>query len=148
MKALFAISMLSFAALLWVVLAFARRLKAARVIATQPSGTPPRGNFRHHFVTALQHRSAPDTSLNQSLADIAAHKVWDLPSEQRKGGRRQPKASATLSINPDLKKPPAPASYPELKRVDWACFSKDPGDLTDPFQPQSSSHYPFRRYSA
>jgi hypothetical protein len=79
------------------------------------------------------------TDLNQSVHDIAANKQWILPPHaihmQRLAIYRAQPVRPESSSNTIQRKPPQPARHGTMELLDPAYFSKDLGDLTDPYQP-------------
>jgi hypothetical protein len=157
MQLLLAISMLSFVAVLWAAIAFARHIKASRIqdksVAPQQQPT-----FKHHLLSIREPVFQPEappprirqTSLNQSVRDITANKQWSLPPQPNRLQRlplRRPEAADSASARPpstqpssttpskSTRKPPQAARNGRLTLLDPAYFNKDMGDLTDPYEP-------------
>jgi hypothetical protein len=144
METLFLISALCFLAVLWAAIALARHIKRAAQreairdlhLPAQPAA--PITEFRQH----MEATADPITprlrhfGLHQTAQEISANKSWDLPIKISSFSRRssrpldQPRTPA--------RKPPQPARHGPMALLDPAYFSKDAGDLSDPYQPPRS----------
>jgi hypothetical protein len=174
MQILFAITVLCFAGIIWAALVFARHIKATNshraskpVIVPKLTPIPVsvrtqifqpiQHDFRHHFLTApadVPARNTREIPLNQSVHDIAANKQWTLPPHATRIHRLPLRTVAAAVVNaapsaPPERKPPQPARYGRLERLDPAYFNKDMGDLSDPHPSnnlRANDRAPINRY--
>jgi len=143
MYILFAISAVCFFALLLAAVAIARHVRFSRGAA----GVPPHSQreFAEHLVAAASDqnsrvlRAAPQ----QTVKDVLAKKSWNQRRPEVVMIRPDPEAQlayerrAVESLAGRIetsRKPPQSAHQRGWKRLDRAYFSKDLGDLTDPYQ--------------
>jgi hypothetical protein len=132
MQILFVISILCFVALVWAVVAIARRIATGH--KSEPAGKQSHANFAHHLFAATENRETrhPRAVRPQTVHDIAARKGWNS-------------GPASIEIHPihdengpsmeGLRKSPKTSHHHGgTERLDWAYFNKDAGDLTDPYQ--------------
>jgi hypothetical protein len=155
MHILFAISVLSFVAVLWAAIAFARHIKVKASRIEDTSVAPQQPTFKQHLLSirepVLQPEPTPPrlrhTPLNQSVHDITANKQWSLPPQPNRLQRlslplRRAKTADSALTKPSStqpsrsnRKPPQAARNGRLTLLDPAYFNKDMGDLTDPYEP-------------
>jgi hypothetical protein len=156
MRLLFAISLVSFGALFWALLAAARHLRAKRERRVRPLQQGPlteifeTGEFREPRSLRLvqnlvQDVVKPRPQQHQATLSVSSLRVDDL--------RPQP-----VAPQPTILKPVAPVRAAQTifverrkspqsvrpaaveRRADWALYNKDLGDLTDPYtQPLRSA---------
>jgi hypothetical protein len=81
--------------------------------------------------------------LHQSVQDITANKQWSMPPQPTRTRRLQvfpaPLENPTSGSNIALRKPPQATRHGNMELIDSAYFSKDLGDLTDPYEPHRLS---------
>lgn len=142
MQILFAISILCFFAIVWAALAFARHIKAGSVRRNdrqELSILSPQPEFRQHLYAAAESdtpRARPD-DLHQRVRDITANKSWNMPprSDYSRRSTVQLPRIGSRDQKQSTRKPPQAARHGAMAFLDSAYFSKDAGDLTDPYQP-------------
>jgi hypothetical protein len=138
MQTLFAISIVSFLAIVWAGIAVARHIRARREL--DRASSPRRIDFAQHLVSAVEDESPvePRRVPYQTLRDITARKSWNQPPEGvTVPPSREVRSELRQSVPEQLpakRKPPQTAHRAASERLDWAYFNKDMGDLTDRYQ--------------
>ena len=127
---LFAISIVSFLALIGAVAAIVHHIRSNDGLSRYPA--PPRPSFGEHLHAAAEYGAVRSPRLvpHQTVQGITAKKSWNTPSQ-------------TVEIHPDAEHSPvfgrrkSPQSVQAAamgsERADWTHFNKDFGDLTDPY---------------
>jgi hypothetical protein len=92
---------------------------------------------------ALHQAGLHQAGLHQSVQDITANKQWSMPPQPTRTRRLQvfpaPLENSTSGSNIALRKPPQATRHGNMELIDSAYFSKDLGDLTDPYEPHRLS---------
>jgi hypothetical protein len=158
MRLLFAISLVSFGALFWAVLAAARHLWARR----ERRGKPLQQGCLTEIFEAGEFREPRSLRLVQNLVqDVIkprAQQLEETPSESSFASTREAIGPQPIAPQPRILKPAAPVRPQQTifverrkgpqsvqpaaleRRADWALYNKDLGDLTDPYtQPLRSA---------
>ncbi len=82
-------------------------------------------------------------TLHQSVHDITANKQWSMPTQSTRTRRLHlfpgPPNNSAHTSNTALRKPPQAARHGNIELINPAYFSKDLGDLTDPYEPHRLS---------
>jgi hypothetical protein len=143
MYILFAISALCFLALLLAAIAIARHVRSDREAGGSPHHS--QRDFAQHLVAAAsdQNSRIPRNAPQQTVKQVLARKSWNQPRPEVVMIEPDPEAQLAFeqkAIEPltgrigTSRKPPQSAHQRGLKRLDWAYFNKDLGDLSDPYQ--------------
>jgi len=156
MRLLFAISLVSFCALFWAVLAVARHLRAKRERHVKPL---QQGRLTEIFETG-EFREPRSLRLVQNLVQNVVKPRPQQPEEAPSAFRLhvpqsspQPLAPRPMILKAAAPIRPAQTTFVERRkgpqsvrpaaverRADWALYNKDLGDLTDPYtQPLRSA---------
>jgi hypothetical protein len=160
MRLLFAISLVSFCALFWAVLAAARHLRAKRERRVRPL---QQGRLTEIFETG-EFREPRSLRLVQNLVqDVVKPRPQQLEESPSASSLREDVHAPQPSAQPVAPRPmilksaapvrPAQTIFVERRkgpqsvrpaaverRADWALYNKDLGDLTDPYtQPLRSA---------
>jgi hypothetical protein len=143
MYILFAISAFCFFALLLAAVAIARHVRSNREAGRKPF--PSQRDFAEHLFAAAndQNSRMPRTQPQQTVRQVLAKKSWNQPrpevvtirpdSDPQLAYNQRAVESFGGRIEPS-RKPPQTAHQKEWRRLDWAYFNKDLGDLSDPYQ--------------
>jgi len=143
MYILFAISAFCFFALLLAAVAIARHVRSNREAGRKRS--PSQRDFAEHLFAAAndQNSRKPRTQPQQTVGQVLAKKSWNQPrpevvtirpdSDPQLAYDQRAVESFAGRIEPS-RKPPQTAHQKEWRRVDWAFFNKDLGDLSDPYR--------------
>jgi hypothetical protein len=163
MRLFFAISLVSFGALFWAVLAVARHLRTRREPASRPRQQRP----MMEIFESGEVRSPRASRLVRKLVQDVAQEGLQTPQQSRQGLFTERSSLSPRAADPNSP-PREPASVPRpmlLKsaasvrpqqtifverrkapqsvrpagiehRADWALYNKDLGDLTDPYTQQ------------
>jgi uncharacterized membrane protein YccC len=143
MYILFAISAFCFFALLLAAVAIARHVRSSR----EASGKQPHSqrDFAEHLFAAAsdQNSRIPRPQPQQTVKQVLAKKSWNQQRPEVVTIRPDPEAQLAFDqkaiesvagrMEPS-RKPPQSAHQKEWRRLDWAYFNKDLGDLSDPYQ--------------
>lgn len=141
MLILYAISILTFFAVLWAALAFARHIKSKSYSKSEQqklSIVPRQTEFRQHLYSAAVTETPQirHNDLHQSVRDITANKSWNMPPKSTQAKRSVVQLPRIGSPSrQSTRKPPQAARHGAMAFIDPAYFNKDSGDLTDPYQP-------------
>jgi hypothetical protein len=118
---------------------------SASLIAVDPQPSFTKAAFSPvAYDPAPLHKAASHQGvLRQSVRDITANKQWSMPPQSTRTRRLHlfpggPANSAPTS-NTALRKPPQGARHGNMELINPAYFSKDLGDLTDPYEPHRLS---------
>jgi hypothetical protein len=128
---LFAISIVSFLALIGVGVAMVRHVRASH--RNERIGAPPEPSFGQHLYAASEYGSvrAPRRVRQQRVESITANKAWNKPSQSveiHPAAEEEPSAAKRKAPQTAVAQRAEFAS----NRTDWTHFNKDYGDLTDP----------------
>jgi hypothetical protein len=152
MRLLFAISLVSFCALFWAVLAAARHLRARR----ERRGTPLQQGRLTEIFEAGEFREPRSLRLVQNLVqDVIKPRAQQLEEALRESSfastREDIRPQPPIAPRPRILKPAAAVRPQQTifverrkgpqsarpaaveRRADWALYNKDLGDLTDPY---------------
>jgi hypothetical protein len=143
MYILYAISAFCFLALLLAAIAIARHVRSNRETGGNPLHS--QHDFEQHLVTATKDQNSriPRNAPQQTVKDVLAKKSWNQRRPEVVTIRPDPDAQLAFEQRAvesfagrieSSRKPPQSAHQREWKRIDWAYFNKDLGDLSDPYQ--------------
>ena len=143
MYILYAISALCFLALLLAAIAIARHVRSNR--GTDRNSPRSQHNFAQSLVAAAsdQNSRIPRNAPQQTVKQVLARKSWNQSQPEAVTIRPDPDAQLAYEQGTvelfagrieTSRKPPQSAHHRGWKRLDWAYFNKDLGDLSDPYQ--------------
>ena len=138
MQILFAISILCLLAIGLAAAALIRHVRVTFTRTEKPQQAPV--DFAQHLFAAADGRSARAMRAipQQTVREIMANKSWNQPPEfvtvRPDRGSDLPLEPSHPLPDPHARKAPQSAHWSGAERLDWAYFSKDLGDLTDPYQ--------------
>ena len=129
MQILFAISVLSFVAVLWAAIAFARHIKVKASRIEDTSVAPQQPTFKQHLLSIREPVFQPEatpprvrqTPLNQSVHDITANKQWSLPPQPNRLQRlplplRRAETTDSALTKPSSTKPSSSSSAHAIRK--------------------------------
>ena len=142
MRILLATSVLCLAVLILAGVAVVRDIRSSRKRCRRSPA--PSASFADHLVSAAERRKqTPFRSVPaQTLRQVMANKSWNRPPEsltvrpnpQLPDPEHQDAHDRLASDTAATRKAPRSSHRPFAERLDWTCFNKNLGDLTDPYQ--------------
>lgn len=143
MYILFAISAFCFLALLLAAIAIARHVRSSRETGRNPSNS--QHDFAQHLYAAAsdQNSRLPRAQPQQTVKQVLAKKSWNQsrseavmipPDPEVQLAFEQKTIESFAGRIESSRKPPQSSHSKAWKRLDWAYFNKDLGDLSDPYQ--------------